>query len=61
MLTHVGTQTIETQRLMLRPFTYADSATMLKNWIADERVQFMYAEPVYTTEAEVKGPLKIAG
>ena len=31
------------------------SASMLKNWIADERVQFMYAEPVYATEQAVKG------
>lgn len=54
MLTHVGTQTIETNRLILRPFAHTDSVSMLKNWIADERVQFMYAEPVYTTEPEVK-------
>lgn len=57
MLTHVGTQTIETSRLILRPFAYTDSASMLKNWVADERVQFMYAEPVYTTEEAVKGLL----
>ena len=54
MLTHVGTKIIETERLILRPFEYTDSASMLKNWIADERVQFMYAEPVYTTEQAVK-------
>ena len=53
MLTHVGTQTIETARLLLRPFAYADGASMLKNWVADERVLFMYAEPVYITEAAV--------
>lgn len=54
MLAHVGTKIIETKRLILRPFAYSDSASMLKNWIADERVQFMYAEPVYTTEEAVK-------
>lgn len=54
MLTHVGTQTIETKRLTLRSFAYTDSASMLKNWVADEQVQLMYAEPVYTTEAAVK-------
>ena len=57
MLTHVGTQTIETARLLLRPFTYTDGESMLKNWVADERVQFMYAEPVYITEEAVKGLL----
>ena len=54
MLTHIGTQTVETERLLLRPFAYTDGESMLKNWIADERVQFMYAEPVYTTEEAVK-------
>lgn len=54
MLTHVGTNTIETERLILRRFEYSDTSAMLKNWIADEKIQFMYSEPVYTTEAAVK-------
>lgn len=54
MLTHIGTQTIETERLLLRRFEYADDDTMLRYWIADERIQSMYAEPVYTTKEEVK-------
>ncbi len=54
MLTHVGTNTIETERLILRRFEYTDTQAMLKNWIADENIQVMYSEPVYTTEAEVK-------
>ena len=32
MLTHNGTQTIETERLILRRFAYSDNADMLKNW-----------------------------
>lgn len=53
MLTHIGTNTIETERLILRRFEYADTQAMLKNWIADEKIQYMYSEPVYSTEAEV--------
>lgn len=53
MLTHVGTNTIETERLILRRFEYSDTQAMLKNWIADEKIQSMYSEPVYSTEAEV--------
>ncbi|MEG0453173.1 MAG: GNAT family protein [Coprobacillus sp.] len=53
MLTHTGTQMIETKRLILRCFDYLDSDTMLKNWIADENVQSLYAEPVYTTKNAV--------
>lgn len=53
MLTNIGTQTIDTQRLILRRFEYGDCSSMLKNWIADEKIQSMYAEPVYTTTEEV--------
>ncbi|MGN1100682.1 MAG: GNAT family N-acetyltransferase [Huintestinicola sp.] len=54
MLTHIGTNTIETERLILRRFEYSDNASMRKNWIADEKIQSFYREPVYTTESEVK-------
>lgn len=54
MLTHTGTQTIGTERLILRKFLYSDSDAMLKNFIADENIQSMYSEPVYKTQAEVK-------
>lgn len=54
MLTHVGTNTIETARLILRRFEYSDNEAMRKYWIADEKIQSLYSEPVYTTEAEVK-------
>ena len=54
MLTHCGTDTIETERLILRRFAYADIPDMLKNWIADESVQSMYAEPTYTTDTAVR-------
>lgn len=50
---HIGTQKIETQNLILRQFTYEDNSAMLKNWIADEKIQSMYSEPTYTTKEAV--------
>ena len=62
MLTHIGTQPIETERLILRRFAYADDEAMLKNWIADEKIQSLYSEPVYSTKEAVKELLdKIIG
>ena len=57
MLTHIGTKTIETERLILRRFEYADDEAMLKNWVADEKIQSLYSEPVHSTKTEVKGLL----
>ena len=54
MLTHNGTDTITTDRLVLRRFEYSDDDSMLRNWIADEKIQSMYSEPVYSTKEEVK-------
>lgn len=58
MLNHIGTQLIETDRLILRCFDYADNVSMLKNWIADEKIQSMYSEPTYTTIEAVNRLLK---
>ena len=38
MLTHKGTQTIKTERLILRRFTPDDADLAFKNWESDERV-----------------------
>lgn len=54
MLTHIGTQRIETERLILRKFEYTDDEDMLKYWVNDPAVQSMYSEPVYSTKEEVK-------
>ncbi|MGN0355779.1 MAG: hypothetical protein ACI4EI_12015 [Muricoprocola sp.] len=54
MLTHLGTKTIETERLILRRFEYSDNESMRKYWISDEKIQSLYSEPVYSTETEVK-------
>ena len=57
MLTHTGTQTIETERLILRRFAYSDDDAMLKYWVADEKIQSLYSEPTYETKEAVKGLL----
>jgi ribosomal-protein-alanine N-acetyltransferase len=54
MLSHRGTQEIETNRLLLRRFRYSDDDAMLKYWVSDPKIQSMYSEPVYTTKSEVK-------
>ena len=43
MLKHCGTLPIETENLILRPFEYSDAEVMLRYWVADEKIQFMYA------------------
>ena len=57
MLTHIGTQTIETERLILRRFEYSDCEAVFRNWASDEQVQKMYSEPTYSTLEETKGLL----
>lgn len=57
MLTHCGTQQIETERLILRRFNLNDWEDMNQNWISDPKVQHGYGEPTYETEEEIKGLL----
>lgn len=52
-----GSEQIETDRLILRKFTYDDIIDVHSNWASDEEVQLMYCEPVYKTLADVKGLL----
>ena len=54
MLEHTGTIYMETERLVLRKFSYEDIPNMLKNWIANPNVQHEYGELEYKTVAEVK-------
>ena len=54
---HNGTQTIETERLILRRFSERDADDRLQNWAADPRVQHEYGEPVYETAEAVRGLL----
>ncbi|ADL52474.1 GNAT family N-acetyltransferase [Clostridium cellulovorans] len=53
MLTHTGTNEIETENLLLRKFEYSDSDDMLKYWISYPELQALYGEPAYTTKDEV--------
>ena len=46
MLTHKGTQTIYTERLVLRRFTVDDAQAMYDNWASDEKVtEFLTWKP----------------
>lgn len=53
MLKHCGTQSLESERLMLRQFKYSDDKEMLVNWISDPTIQSLIFEPIYTTKKEV--------
>jgi ribosomal-protein-alanine N-acetyltransferase len=54
MLNHAGTQTLDSERLILRKFRHTDDDDMLAYWISDPQVQSLYSEPTYTTKVEVK-------
>lgn len=53
MLTHRGSQTIETERLILRGFLNSDVEAVFKYWASDEKVQSLYSEPTYMTKEAV--------
>lgn len=51
MITHKGTQTIHTERLILRQFTVDDAKGMFENWAKDERVtRYLTWEPHQSPE-----------
>ncbi len=51
MLDHIGTQTIKTLRLTLRPFTPDDAEAMFHNWANDEDVcRYLTWQPHATVE-----------
>ena len=49
LLNHIGTQTIETQRLILRRFEIADTHSVFQTWINDPEVQNNYGEKACNT------------
>ena len=54
MITHKGTKTIQTARLLLRRFTVEDAQAMFDNWASDERVtRFLTWDP-HTSVEETK-------
>ncbi|WP_010234600.1 hypothetical protein [Clostridium arbusti] len=44
LFNHMGTQTIETKRLILRKFEITDTKSVFKNWISSREVQENYGE-----------------
>ncbi len=48
-LTHKGTQTIETERLVLRRATVADAPAMFKNWASDPEVSKFLTWPPHSS------------
>jgi ribosomal-protein-alanine N-acetyltransferase len=57
-INNIGTQRIETDRLILRKFESIDAEDMIKNWISHPVVQNNYGEPIYTTTEEVSKVLE---
>ena len=51
MLAHKGTQTIETQRLLLRRAIYADAEPMFRNWASDPEVTKFLTWPTHSSIA----------
>ena len=58
MLKDTFTETINTERLILRKFESSDVESVFKNWASDPEVQLNYGEPVYSSTAEVKALLE---
>lgn len=54
MLTHKGTTTIETKRLILRPFTMDDAEPMFRNWASDDEVTRFLSWTAHTSPAETE-------
>lgn len=48
-MNHIGTQIIETQRLILRPFTMADATAMYENWASDPEVTRYLTWPTHSS------------
>lgn len=53
-LTHIGTQTIETQRLILRKFEISDSQSAFQTWLSNPEVQNNYGEKACETIEEAE-------
>ena len=54
ILNHKGTKTIETDRLILRPFTMEDAEPMFRNWASDDEVTRYLSWQSHRTVEETK-------
>ena len=59
MLTHKGTQTIETPRLLLRRAQLSDADAMYRNWAASPEVTKFLTWPAYTSLDAVQKRMQI--
>ena len=50
-MNHIGTKVIETERLILRPFTMADAQPMFDNWASDPAVTKYLSWPAHGSVA----------
>lgn len=57
-MNHVGTQTIETERLILRRFSKDDAQAMFDNWASDAEVTKFMTWPPYEKVEDAKGYLE---
>lgn len=48
-MNHIGTRTIETERLILRPFVMADATAMYENWARDPEVTKYVTWPAHSS------------
>lgn len=54
MFKHIGTQTIEAERLVLRKFIDDNVDDMYNNWASNPKIQLEYGEPVYSSKEQVQ-------
>ena len=57
-MTHIGTQYIETDRLILRRFELSDAQAMFDNWASDDEVTKYLTWPSYTDVSAVEQKLE---
>lgn len=60
MISHQGTQTIDTERLTLRPFSHADNENMLTYWVSDPNMLVHMKDPITTVGLSLKKILAFA-
>lgn len=56
---HLGTKTLETDRLILRPFRAEDAKAMYENWASDPEVTKFLSWPTYKSIDDAHAILKI--